>query len=422
MTYFLFNYLFPCILEFFCVYVLYCGCFHFALRDYLPKIPFLLLTIVCCTVLELIFPLDQLSSLILFLCYTIGFLPIFRQSFLHTLLAFGLSHTFISVFEIITVSLLGFSLNPVDSILIKNIGSVILLLCCFIIYRFIPLFKLFHLIQTGNISLLLIFANSALIIVGIVFLIKTSLTSFYASYFVLLSLLTMLIFLNGEMFVNHNKALQHQKQLETYQAYLPIVEQLLDEVRERQHDYHNNIQTIRSLVYTCDTFEELKENLICTTEHYIAAPAYYNILKINLHLLAGFLISKISEASALHKTLHIEVLQTFLHSNCTEYELIEYVGILIDNAIEATKTHDTIYASLDCQNNQIVFQIQNPGPLITPDFCQQIFSKNYTTKNSSFHGIGLYKLNKFVTAHQGDIALSNIFIHEQTFISFTLTL
>lgn len=207
--------------------------------------------------------------------------------------------------------------------------------------------------------------------------------------------------------LRYEKVRQRQ-QLQAYRTYLPIVEELLEEVRLKQHDYHNELQSIRALALTCEDLRELKERLLSESERAVSEPQL-KLLKLNLHLLAGFLISRVRLADRQGKGFALELRSYVLESALKEYELIEYMGILIDNALEATDPEGTVYASLDSADGTIVFEIKNPGPKLTPLLCRQMFERGYTTRDSRAgeRGLGLYKLSRFAERTGREIFLEN---------------
>lgn len=98
------------------------------------------------------------------------------------------------------------------------------------------------------------------------------------------------------------------------------------------------------------------------------------------------------------------------------------MGILIDNAIEATDEGGTILAKIGSQDDKLLFKIKNAGPHLTPEFCKNIFRKGYSTKKNDMdnHGIGLYELNRMVKEHEGKLILENVEVNQTEYISFGL--
>lgn len=420
MPNFILSVILPVSFEFSCIYILFSGFLTLSLGKNLKKALIFLLPFWIINYLQLTNTLKIQVILIFTILYVLALYLLFQQSFFDTFILYCLCYCILVILQLVLLMVFGLTSDAVHSPLMQSLGFLFVLAICVILYLYAPLADFFVTLKHKNTTFLLILGNSFLFLFGVVIFIHSDITSFFQEYFSLLFFVVLLVFLNGEVYLNHQKFLKQQHQLEAYQTYLPIIELLLEQVRERQHDYHNEIQTIRSLSYTCTTLEELKQELLGVTSYYTGFSPEHSLLKINLHLLAGFLISKIAEARNMQKTLIIDVKEFSLYSNCTEYDIIEYIGILIDNALESTSSFETIYATLTSENHQINFQIGNPGPAISAEFCKRIFSKNYTSKASSHHGIGLYKLNTFVKLNKGEISVENKTVENQIYIYFNL--
>lgn len=84
-----------------------------------------------------------------------------------------------------------------------------------------------------------------------------------------------------------------------------------------------------------------------------AEPDY--LLKLNLHLVAGFLYHKKLQASQNGIVIDYNILSYNLECKVPEYTLVELFGILIDNAIEATPKDGTVHITIDSANGKIIF-------------------------------------------------------------------
>jgi two-component system sensor histidine kinase AgrC len=286
----------------------------------------------------------------------------------------------------------------------------------------VPMSRFYQLFIKRNDALLQIIFNAFILCAGAVILIKKSPDNFFQHYIALSIMLLILVFINAEVLHSHRRSLEQQKKLDAYMTYLPVVESLIEQVREKQHEYDNNIQTIRALGYTCKDFNELQSALIDTTDFLLCQNDFPYILKINLHLVAGFLVSKSIDALHRNLDLKINIENYHLDTKATEYEIIEYLGILIDNAVEASPEHSTIYINISSHDQHLFFRISNPGPVLTPDFCKNIFTRGYTTKTdpASRHGLGLYHLNKSLKDKNGELNLGNETIDGMNYIWFLL--
>ncbi len=343
-------------------------------------------------------------------------------SVFHSIYIYFLEYVFIALCSVMLFPLFGLNGSTIFQGIVPYVGSTIILLLCYLSYHFLPLKKIYSLLQCHNTPFLLILTNTFLLALGFILYARFEPDDFFSHYILFFAFTMSLIFINGEIFINHQKYLREQQQLEIYRSYLPIIENLIEQVRLKQHDYHNHLQTIQGLCYTHNDYESLINALLNTTDHYISESTDFNILKINLHLVAGFLISKIAQFEKQGKILHIHIRTYTLNTSCNEYDLIECLGILVDNALESSSNGDVIYLTIDSTRHHIKFLIENPGPIITPEFTKKIFHSGYTTKSSKEHGIGLHKLQLLIKKNNGNICLKNTMIEGHTYIAFQLTI
>jgi sensor histidine kinase regulating citrate/malate metabolism len=105
-----------------------------------------------------------------------------------------------------------------------------------------------------------------------------------------------------------------------------------------------------------------------------------------------------------------------------EYLLVDCIGVLVDNAIEAVSENSIISLYLSSENNQVFIAIKNPGPYITDSLLKKMFETGYTTKNdtSKKHGLGLPFLQKCINQYNGSISCSNHIEDGVNFITFKI--
>ena len=350
---------------------------------------------------------------------------VLSNTILHTLCVYFMEYIFIAICSISTFPILGLSHSDTFQGIGPYIGSSIVLIIAYLCYRFLPLWRLYELILRYNTTVLLIIANTFLITIGLILYARFDSNDFFSHYILFFLFTLILVFLNGEVYLTNWKHLQEKRQLESFQAYLPIVENLIEQVRDKQHDYHNHLQAIRGLCYTSTDFDSLQKSILDTTSYYSQRSIDTDILKLNKPLVAGFLMEKINDATQKQKHLELEIKQYVLHSTCNEFELIEYMGILIDNAIEATPIDGYIYASLNTTEDKYLnFTISNPGPSLSPTFMKYIFRRGSSTKSATDkpRGLGLHKLYHFIQRNNGDITVSNETINDIIYIKFSIKL
>lgn len=224
-------------------------------------------------------------------------------------------------------------------------------------------------------------------------------------------------------------------QLEMNQLYYDAYNQLITLVRERQHDMKSHINAIMGMIYTTDNYDDLVEK----QKEYCGYVIEQNektklVLATGNPLISGFLYSKMQETEkyGIELEYHIEKKKTEIP--IPEYELIEIMGILFDNAIEALSKADEaidnissghekaakkICFSLKEAEKCIELIVSNTSYCFGEDITEHFFEAGYSSKGKG-RGIGLSKLKRMVHERKGEIVVSNEPYEGINYLAFTV--
>lgn len=303
---------------------------------------------------------------------------------------------------------------------------LLLCVCClitYLIYRHTNFRIVYEIISSKSSGSKLLTANCFCIILFLTILFKCHINNFYNASILVIFCVVCLTFINIEYFLSKRSVLNAKAKLASYEQYMPIVEGLIDEIRTRQHDYNNELQALYSMVSSYDNIEDLRHAVTDCTRAYTANADVYQLLKLNMHLLGGLLISKYKQAKNCNTDIIYDI-KNFNISCCVpEYELIDMCGILLDNAIEHGNRSVPIYVSIASVDNTFTFTVKNGGPNLSEELLDKMFTKGYTTKQQhDGHGIGMYKLRDMTLSHNGDLCVSNETINNTTYLCIELQL
>lgn len=189
--------------------------------------------------------------------------------------------------------------------------------------------------------------------------------------------------------------------LEEEKLYNKTLNILYDNIRGFKHDFNNIVQAIGGYIAT-NNMEGLKDyysdlmadcqkvnNLAILNPELINNPAVYSLLT-----------SKYHKAEELGIKMDFEVLVDLQTLNIKTYDLTRMLGILLDNAIEASSKCDekNIYITVrkDNKASRHLFVIENTyaNKDVNTD---RIFEKGYTSKtedDGKSHGLGLWEVRE----------------------------
>ncbi len=173
---------------------------------------------------------------------------------------------------------------------------------------------------------------------------------------------------------------------------------MYDDTRTFKHDFHNILQAIGGYIITND-MEGLKKyysqvskdcinanNLSKLNPELINNPAIYNILADKYHL-----------ASSHNIQINLDIMSDLSNLNMNLYELTRILGILLDNAIEASKECNekniNISFKKDHQKQMLIIENTYANKQVCID---QIFDKDFTTKPHNT-GLGLWEVKRILS-------------------------
>lgn len=303
----------------------------------------------------------------------------------------------------------------IESTLVSSI-PIYKIIFSIIFYGFLYLFYLFLKNHTfsfkylkkyklnNNILLILNFILGTLAI-AIQFYLEFTYIDYIPTYLVLFSIFILFLYFITSIYSLYrtNKLEITTKNLEEEKLYNQTLTVLYDSIRGFKHDFNNIVQGIGGYVST-NNMEGLKEyysqvlgdcqkvnNLALLSPDVINNPAIYSLITSKYHKAMEFGIK-----------IDLEIFMDLTNINMKIYELTRILGILIDNAIEASKDCEEkeiiITFRKDKQKNKQLFIIQNTYANKDVNI-DEIFEKGKTSKTSTDsknHGLGLWEIRQLI--------------------------
>lgn len=412
--------LFSNVLEFFSIFFFCCTLLDYKLK--INKYICFLIIYLIPDILSSFFNVyisDDIDFVICVFIWIIFIKSYFNINTITSLCAYAFSYFALLILQFIFVVINAYILRIIPDYALPIVGSIYTIAVAFLFYRYINLNKPFSfLFANGKIGKFIIL-NFYIITVVIKFYHQTKLTTFYEHLLYIIVSLAILISSNLLLYNQLGKIKKQEEQLKSYNEYLPVLDDLIQAVRIRQHNHNNQIQAIVGLIYTHKDYDSLvtalNEQFMLATESEV--PEY--LLKLHMPVVAGFLYQKANEAKRNDKTILYEFTTYNLKSNAPEYLLIEMFGILIDNAIEAVPPGSTVYITVDSKDEHIRFITRNEGYILSSEDRNNFFTKGYSKKlfKKQHSGLGLYQLTRLLKKYpSSSISLWN----EDTDILFEL--
>ena len=356
---------------------------------------------------------------------------LFKIPIKNILLLFLISLSIAIGIELIIFLFLSFFVTNSSYTFIQGIiiNSTLILFCCILSY-YLPLQKINILYKKYNKIFGISLLNIGVISLTFIYFLQNQTQTFNWKYTVFPLLIGIIWSAINLYFLYQNIKIQKQKEIIfTYNQYQKSLVELIDEVRQKQHDYKNHLNTLYGLAQL-QSSNQIQQELATYLEQYIfTIQDTDQILNIKDPTLSALIYSKKKVAQNQEIEFKLHFINEIPNYPLQKYELVEIIGNLLDNAIEAasdTKKHLTIQPrisiTLGTKENKKFFQVKNtfyPSQNFSP---KQLFIKNFSTKNKGANnrGYGLYIVKKIVDANNGMIIISMTDVEFEVEITFDI--
>lgn len=221
--------------------------------------------------------------------------------------------------------------------------------------------------------------------------------------------------------IKQYKIQAHEQEQQNFSNYLQLLEQTNEDTRSFQHDYINILTSLRHYIEKED-ISALKtyfhDQILPTQKKEIDNSVMLDELNhLKIDGLKGLLTTKFIHGKEHNIPIHLEVSEEIANISMDIIELNRILGILIDNAIEASKVIDDpmIRIAFIKLEKSALIVILNKIPEDTKLKVHDVFRKGYSTKGKS-RGLGLSILKEIINVNN-HIALhtkidTNYFIQE----------
>lgn len=241
-------------------------------------------------------------------------------------------------------------------------------------------------------------------------------------YIVVTGVLTLVVILCVHALLYKIRFREKQAELEAYKTYSAAFSDLITQIRARQHEFDNHISALCNLHYICKDYDELVREQSKYAKDVISNNRFHRLLVSGNPVIAGFLYGKLSSI----QEQGIEVTYTFHISEFTSkipvYLVVELIGNLLKNAVEAVKTQQVekqIHLSCTENENEFCLGVRNRSEKIPLDEMGRFFEKGYSSKGSG-RGLGLYNVKEICEKYGVDIVCDNTEVDDKNWFFIEL--
>ncbi len=222
---------------------------------------------------------------------------------------------------------------------------------------------------------------------------------------------------------------QKEMKLEDFKSYVASLEELNRDMRKFKHDYMNILTSMRHFIDS-KNYSELEvyfyRHILQTEENEQAHEMAFSMLNcLHIASLKGLLTTKLIQAHACHVPMHVEVVEDIDRIALDEIQLNRMCGILLDNALEASKntTEPWIRLAFIRMDGVVLIACINTFSSNQSHELKvhEIFKEGFSTKGEE-RGLGLFILRQMVDASpklrlntkiNGNLFIQELFIDEE---------
>ena len=369
-----------------------------------------LLTSLVVLITNYIYPPLQFFVNYLFLFLVIKL--VFKKNMTYLLLEFGLVMAIFGIMQLVLIVILRLSIQSFmvkDDFIYLLIANSICVALSFFIYKHISEGKLKVFFRQESSKIYFFSVNLLMYIVTAKWVWNFKRHEFLDEIALYLAIPIVFILANLFFLQYHMKNNEIKKSLEDYEKYAPVISKLLEDVRRRQHDFKNHLNTVYSLVLLSDE-KNLKDTITKYVDSLnISLENMEKLLQIDNTVVTAIIYNKINEAAKKNIEFNY-IIQGDSKFPFKDHELSEVLNNLLDNAFEAVLNSKInlkkVFLNIGYLEENCIIEIGNTGKRIEFSDIAKIFSAGYTTKLGENHGYGLYNVKKIVESYGARIQLS----------------
>ena len=229
--------------------------------------------------------------------------------------------------------------------------------------------------------------------------------NFYAIIFVSITvLLSLVILLLSAFALREMKYKRKLQEIEAYYEYTLRIESINNEMRKFRHDYVNILTTLSDYIREDDMpglRKYFDEHIVPMKDKLKTRSIKMNgIEKLKVREIKGLITTKIIQAQEKRIPISIEVPDEIDRIDMNTVELSRIIGIIVDNAIEASENLEEPLINIAFIDNEesVTFIVMNKCSDDIPKI-HELFEQGFSTKGDN-RGLGLSTLKELTDSNE----------------------
>lgn len=340
--------------------------------------------------------LPQICTIIIYPAILIYCLLYFGDGLKKTIINIILSFVIMSVIQIIGVMLIDYLFGEyLSELLLVFCTYIFMAVVCAILYHVVELKKVSEYFQKPYVIVSILLAGGTGILITGLVLTKTYKQLFDLEYIIVAISAVIILIISVGWIKYKERSIQAECQLKVYELYQESYESLITEIRMRQHEFQNHLNAIYNQHFLYKDYESLVAHQQEYCQTILVENKFSKLLKLRESTVIGFLYGKVMEAENKGINVQFEILSDKILEGIPEYKVVEIVGNLFGNAIDAVKDLEqkVIRFKVYKDDGYHIFTLENTSSNIQQEDMIAFFRKGYSQKGKN-RGFGLYSVKK----------------------------
>ncbi len=302
------------------------------------------------------------------------------------------------------------------------IHLAILIVVAFVLSR-CHLSKLSTYLQSKEYITVISIGVSIVVIFVCLFRYKGRLVFDMTQFILMFSCLVLICMLAAQLGKSKIRSKEIETELKLHRLYEDSFHGLIENIRLRQHEFDNHINTIYGQHYTYNTFEDLVSAQRNYCQMVVKENRFHKLLTTGNPVISGFLYGKFLDIDKTKVELSYNVSIKELDVGVPIFKVIEIIGNLINNAtdaLQASNQYNKLHVTLEEADEEFLIEVRNESQFIDFSELNNYFVKGYSNKGEN-RGLGLYNVKKICEQYGLDIYCENKEIDSVNWIAFVVT-
>lgn len=201
------------------------------------------------------------------------------------------------------------------------------------------------------------------------------------------------------------KEMKENQKLKISNEYNEVIDEIVQEIKQRQHDFVNYKNTIQGIVEVVDE-DKIGEAI----RNYIKDEDIYdnkinNLIYINNVIVRSIVYRSMCKAKKYNINFQYKIDNNVLDNILSYNEISNVLNNLLNNAFDEVIKDDCIKKNIEIK---ILKEDKIPHLMVKNQIADsnnvnvnEILARGYSTKNSSTRGYGLYNVEQIIASHKG---------------------